>query len=262
MTASPMGAGCPSSTCATSRINRAEPLRNATGIRPSVTGSVTTGRCVTARRWLGVSMNPPAPGSWPRALPGPPHRGLPGDCGGAADPRAPGVAGPSGPDGDVRHPRNRHEAGTHGPAGEVVSCIWLNVANSCRSSSHGWWRRAATASREGVRRQGADPRRLPAAPAPIGAPPSGRSLLEDQYHRRKSQHALGAQDSERRDPVHGVLDRNADKALDSGVERPGASVWISTSGGENSGNTSIGVLSAARMPAITSASAIAVTRTL
>ena len=45
----------------------------------------------------------------------------------------------------------------------------------------------------------------------------------------------------------------------SPVERPGASVWISTSGGANSGNTSSGVFCAARDPATIRTSASATT---
>ena len=45
----------------------------------------------------------------------------------------------------------------------------------------------------------------------------------------------------------------------SPVERPGASVWISTSGGANSGNTSSGVFCAARDPATMRTSASATT---
>ena len=45
----------------------------------------------------------------------------------------------------------------------------------------------------------------------------------------------------------------------SPVERPGASVWISTSGGANSGNTSSGVFCAAREPATIRTSASATT---
>ena len=45
----------------------------------------------------------------------------------------------------------------------------------------------------------------------------------------------------------------------SPVDSPGASVWISTSGGANSGKTSSGVSSAARVPAIISTTARATT---
>ena len=47
----------------------------------------------------------------------------------------------------------------------------------------------------------------------------------------------------------------------SSVERPGASVWISTMGGANSGNTSSGTSRPARMPRTTSSAARASTRT-
>src|SRR5262245_34998127 len=47
----------------------------------------------------------------------------------------------------------------------------------------------------------------------------------------------------------------------SAVERPGASVWISTSGGANSGKTSSGVERMARTPKIIRATASATTMT-
>ena len=45
------------------------------------------------------------------------------------------------------------------------------------------------------------------------------------------------------------------------VDKPGASVWISTKGGANSGNTSSGSSSAERMPTTIKTIATAMTRT-
>ena len=50
------------------------------------------------------------------------------------------------------------------------------------------------------------------------------------------------------DAVQRVLERHGDQALDLLVDSPGASVWISTSGGANSGKTSSGASRAAQTP--------------
>ena len=61
MTASPIGAGCPSTTRATSPMRSAAPPRKATGTVARSSALVMAPVWATASRWLGVSMKPPAP---------------------------------------------------------------------------------------------------------------------------------------------------------------------------------------------------------
>ena len=59
ITASPMGAGKPSTTCATSPSFKLTPLRKVTGIWAKSAADWMAEDCDTARRWLGESMKPP-----------------------------------------------------------------------------------------------------------------------------------------------------------------------------------------------------------
>ena len=60
ITASPIGAGCPITTSATSPMRRGTPLVNRTTVCARSSMVTIGARWRTGSRWLGVSMNPPA----------------------------------------------------------------------------------------------------------------------------------------------------------------------------------------------------------
>ena len=245
MTASPIGGGKPIShvghVAQPQRRAAAEARRSsARGPRASRCGE----RCRTASRWLGVSTKPPAGDG----------RGV----GHRLDDRVERHAvGPQpvgidqhlelpvalAPDGDVRDAGDRHQprAGSStGPAS--VSSICESVFDDTPIFSTRLVDESGDRITGGLRRRpAAAAPRPPAAPAPAAARairsvPSSKISTTDDSPSTDFERIVFSPGV----PLSAFSSGTLTRLSTSSVERPGASVWISTSGGANSGKTSSG----------------------
>ena len=266
MTASPMGGGWPSTTCATSprRSGRAAAEGDRRRAR-GPPGARSAPGCATARRWFGVSMKPP--GSDGRGIAR--RRAITRVERDAVGAQALGIdehlvlAVALAPDGDVGDAGHGHEPRTHRPPGELVSSIWESVFEETpifitRLSG----RERARASRAAGPPRAAGRPRWRAAPARAAAPgrgrcPPRRSSRPTRGRARTSSGSSSATEV----PLSAFSSGTVTRLSTSVVERPGASVCTSTSGGANSGKTSQATSGIRRTPTIARAAARATTRT-
>ena len=182
--------------------------------------------------------------SWPAAGP---DRPAP-ETGGRAGPRS------------RRWPRRARPSAAGGSSTSPARQLHLRqlLRRDADLHARGWSTRAARASPADARRRAGavavaqQPllHQLPRAHQ-VGA------LLEDQHDRRQAEHRFRAQRLEPGTPFSAFSSGTVTRLSTSSVERPGASVWISTSGGANSGNTSSGVLQPRAVPATISTTASA-----
>ena len=130
----------------------------------------------------------------------------------------------------------------HGPARSGPSATASRTRR--RSSSRGWSTRAARDHRRPG--HGGQPRGLGRQPLLHELPRLHQvgPFLEDQHDRRQPEHRFRAERLQPGVPLSAFSSGTLIRLSTSSVDRPGASVWISTSGGANSGNTSSGIVPA------------------